>query len=97
METEPGIELTVRFDAEWDTKRPEQGREWIVNHRSEGIFGFFGKDTNSVDLTKASIYDMCPTILSAFGIPAPPSLDGSTLPIFPGSEAGSMGAAKPDS
>ncbi|MFQ5910604.1 MAG: alkaline phosphatase family protein [Thermoplasmata archaeon] len=97
METEPGIELTVRFDAEWETKRPEKGREWIVNHRPEGIFGFLGKDTGSLGVTTASIYDMCPTILSLFGVPTPASLDGNTLPIFPGSETGSVGASDPDS
>lgn len=81
LESRPDIELTADFDAEWETKLPEKGREWIVNHRSSGIFGFLGKDVEPLDLDTASIYDMCPTILSFFGIRAPPSVDGTVLPI----------------
>ncbi|MEE9600634.1 MAG: hypothetical protein V3W22_02880, partial [Thermoplasmata archaeon] len=85
IETEPGVEIVARFDAEWEYKRPERGKEWIVNHRQEGIFGFLGKDVVSSEITKASIYDMCPTILSFFGIPPPPQTDGTVLPLTSGS------------
>ncbi len=81
IESQPDVELTAHLDAEWETKFPEKGREWIVNHRSNGIFGFLGKDVEPVNLDTASIYDMCPTILSFFGIRAPPSVDGTVLPV----------------
>ncbi|MFQ5910829.1 MAG: alkaline phosphatase family protein, partial [Thermoplasmata archaeon] len=82
MEAQPEMELTVRFDEEWETRSPEKGKEWIGNHRPYGIFGFLGEDVQPIEVEEASIYDMCPTILSSFGIPAPPSVDGTVLPIF---------------
>lgn len=81
IEGEPEVEITARFHEEWEAKRPERGKEWIVNHRADGIFGFLGKNVEPVDIDRASIYDMCPTILSFFGIPPPSSVDGRSLPI----------------
>lgn len=82
IEAQPGVELAVRFDEDWERRRPEKGRGWIVNHRAEGIFGFIGKDIEPVKIDRAAIYDMFPTILSLFGIPPPPSIDGRPLPLL---------------
>ncbi len=84
VETEPDVELVARMDEEWETKSPEKGREWIVNHRQEGIYAFYGKDVEPRQLGTASIYDMCPTILSFFNIPPPPGVDGTSLPVARG-------------
>ena len=82
IEAEPGVEIVARFDEEWETKPPERGKGWIVNHRAEGIFGFWGKDVDPVHLDRASIFDMCPTILAFFNIPRPRDVDGSVLPVI---------------
>ncbi len=81
IEAEPGVEIVAGYDDEWSTKQSERGKGWVVNHREDGIFAFMGKDVASRTIDRASIYDMCPTILSFFGIPAPPSVDGVTLPL----------------
>ncbi len=85
VEGEPDVEITARYDENWETKSPEKGTEWIVNHRMDGMFGFLGKDVGHIDVERASIYDMCPTILFFFGIRAPPSVDGTALPVVRGS------------
>jgi len=90
IEAEPGVEIVARFEDGWETKGPERGRGWIVNHRQEGIFAFWGKNVEPVSLDRASIYDMCPTLLSAYNIPSPPQVDGRVLPVFRG------GASKVD-
>lgn len=81
IETEPGVEIVARFDDSWETRKPVKGEGWIHNHRQEGLFGFWGQDVQPLDLPVASIYDMCPTLLSFFGVPAPPGLDGRALPV----------------
>ena len=84
LEAEPDVELVARMDEEWETKDPDKGREWIVNHRQEGIYAFYGKDVVSGQLGPASLYDMCPTLLSFFGIPPPPGVDGVPLRVAEG-------------
>ncbi len=81
IEAEPGVEVVARFDDQWETKSPNRERGWIFNHRQHGIFGFLGKDVVQSELTEASLYDMCPTILSFFGLPPPASIDGAVLQI----------------
>ena len=88
IETEPGVEIVARFDDSWETKPPERGIEWIVNHRANGIFGFWGKDVEGGGVEQASIYDMCPTLLSFFGIRSPSAVDGKALPVFRGVNTG---------
>jgi len=92
LEAQPGVELVARFGETWERRDPERGQGWIVNHRSEGIFGFYGQDVDGASVEHAKIYDLCPTILSLFGIPSPPDLDGGVLPVF---RRGS--AARPES
>ena len=87
VEAEPGVEFVARFDEPWERKDAERGDGWIVNHRPEGIFGFYGKDVDGQRFSRAQIYDMCPTILSFFGIPRPPDVDGNALPVWTGSHA----------
>ena len=82
VETDAGVEVAARFDDAWITRRPEKGREWIVNHRQHGIYGFLGQDVEPQKLDGAAIYDMCPTILSFYGIPTPATVDGRPLPVL---------------
>ncbi|MFQ5910733.1 MAG: alkaline phosphatase family protein [Thermoplasmata archaeon] len=95
IEGEPGKEITARFDEDWETKRPERGEDWIVNHRADGIFGFLGKDVEPADVGPALIYDMCPTILSFFDIPPPSTVDGTALRIV-GDVSGGDSRGGPD-
>lgn len=81
IEAEPGVEVVARFDQEWETKPPVRGEGWIVNHREEGIVGFWGRDVCGEALADPSLFDLCPTLLSLFGIPAPPGVDGRVLPV----------------
>lgn len=81
IEAEPGVEIVARFDERWVTQRPEAGKGWVGNHRQDGIYAFYGKDIESTDVGRARIVDMCPTILSLYGIAPNESMDGSVLPV----------------
>ncbi|TLZ53224.1 MAG: hypothetical protein E6K18_00855, partial [Methanobacteriota archaeon] len=89
-EADAGVEFVARFGEPWERRRPEKGRGWIVNHRSHGIFGFYGKDVDGARISQARIYDMCPTILSFFGVRPPPDIDGVALPVLRGAERGAQ-------
>lgn len=81
VEAKPGIELVARFGEPWEWKASERGHGWIVNHRQNGIFGFYGEDVEGTPVDHAQIYDMCPTVLSFFDTPPPPNVDGRVLPV----------------
>jgi len=88
VEADAGVEFVARFGEPWERKPPERGQGWIGNHRSNGIFGFYGRDVDGARIPNAQIYDMCPTILSFFGVPPPPDVDGSVLPVLRGNPVG---------
>ena len=50
----------------------------VGHHRIQGIFGLVGPGIEA-RYTKASIYDLAPTILKIFGCEIPKEMDGKSL------------------
>jgi len=50
-----------------------------ANHAQEGIFVWHGRGKAAASTPPVSIYDVAPSILDYFGVPAPPEMIGNVL------------------
>ena len=70
----------------WVRTKLSPGRTWVEadanlpgTHRPEGVVAFAGGQAETGRTLAADIRDVAPTVLAFFGLPAPPSMEGTPL------------------
>jgi len=53
--------------------------DWEGDHKPNGILFMYGKNIKPNKRVDASVVDIVPTILSAFGLPVPTYMDGEII------------------
>ncbi len=77
IEPEEGVRILENpFAKEMITTGNTTG--WKGQHASDGIFLIYGPEIEK-NTTEATLYDIAPTILSIYGIPPSPDMDGRVL------------------